>query len=101
MKGQFIEINFKSLHKNIILGNVYRPPRNNTNNYRTFIDEITPLLTYLESCNSEVVIAEDYNINLLKVNEIELFSEFFDAYLHVVSTPKIPYLQGFLTLKVH
>ena len=69
----------KSLHKNIILGNVYRPPRDNTNNYRTFIDEITPLLTYLKSCNSEVIIAGDCNINLLKVNKIELFSEFCDV----------------------
>ena len=46
-------------------------------------------LSYLEICNSEVVIAGDYNINLLKVNEIELYNEFFDTLSTRSFYPKI------------
>ena len=45
--------------------------------------------SYLEICNSEVVIARDYNINMLKVNEIELFNEFFDTLSPPSFYPKI------------
>ena len=50
----------------------------NTNiDYKKFIDEFTIILASLENCNSELIIAGDYNIDLLKVNENDVIGEFF------------------------
>ena len=66
-EGQFIEILFEnSCVKNLILGNIYRPPHDNNANYQQFINELTPLLITLGNRNSDVIIAGDYNIDLLK-----------------------------------
>ena len=54
--------------KNIILGNIYRPPRNTVNDYNIFTREFTGALEYLENLGPEILIAGDYNINLLKVS---------------------------------
>ena len=62
--------------KNIILGNVCIPPNNTNIEYKKFIDEFTIILASLENCNSELIIAGDYNIDLLKVNEKDVIGEF-------------------------
>ena len=66
---QFIEITGHLPSKNVILGNVYRPPKNTNIDYKKFTDEFTINLALLENCNSELIIAGDYNIDLLKVNK--------------------------------
>ena len=76
-EGQFIEINGNTI-KEIILGNIYRPPRDTIENYKTFVDELTPILTHLQKSKSEVIIAGDFNIDLLKSKEKYEFSEYFD-----------------------
>ena len=48
---QFIEITGQMPSKNVILGNVYRPPRNTNIEYKKFIDEFTIILALLENCN--------------------------------------------------
>ena len=53
----------------IILGNIYRPPRDINENYRQFIDEFTTVLAKLEISHSDVIIAGDFNIDLLKIHE--------------------------------
>ena len=53
-EGLFIEISGHTLNKNIIIGNIYRPPRDRNENYQTFINELTPILSGLESRNCEV-----------------------------------------------
>ena len=55
--------------KTIILGNVYRPPKDINENYQTFIDEFANKLVYLNNNRNEVIIAGDYNIDLLKIND--------------------------------
>ena len=48
-EGQFIEIYVDSMcPKKIILGNIYRPPRDINENYRQFIDEFTTVLASLK-----------------------------------------------------
>ena len=80
-EGQFIEITENTI-KTIILGNIYRPPRDIIENYKTFIDELTPILTHLQKSKSEVIIVGDFNTELLK-------------------SKKKMYLVNTLTLSVH
>ena len=54
-EGQFIEIYGDSMcAKKIILGNIYRPPRDINEKYRQFIDEFTTVLAKLERSHSDV-----------------------------------------------
>ena len=85
----FIEISEHTLNKNIIIGNIYRPPRDRNENYQTFINELTPILSGLESRNCEVFLTGDFNIDLLKIKKKPIFSEFFDVMISHSFYPKI------------
>ncbi len=75
------------LKKPIILGIIYRPPKDAK--YRQFIEEISPILSSFKNENSECIIVGDLNINLLKVNEGEVLGEFFDTLTENSFYPKI------------
>ena len=75
--------------KKIILGNIYRPPRDINENYRQFIDEFSTLLAKLERSHSDVIIAGDFNIDLLKIHEKPIFGDYFDAITGHSFFPKI------------
>ena len=68
-EGQFIEVTSNTINKKIILGNIWRPPRDIIENYQTFIEELYHKLVDLHKLKSEVMIAGDYNIDLLKIKE--------------------------------
>ena len=75
--------------KNLLLGNIYRPPHDNNANYQQFIHELTPLITTLGNHHSDVIIAGDYNIDVLKINDKPMFSDYFDAITSLSFFPKI------------
>ena len=75
--------------KKIILGNIYRPPRDINENYRQFIDEFSTVLAKLERAHSDVIIAGDFNIDLLKIHEKPIFGDYFDAITGHSFSPKI------------
>ena len=79
-EGLFIDITGENITNKITLGNIYKPPKNNSNNQNIscFIDEITPSLHTLSKENSYSILAGDFNIDLLKLNDRHLFSTFFD-----------------------
>ncbi len=58
--------------------------------YLEFIQEISPLLVSIEKENSECIVAGDFNIDLLKINEKAIFSE-------LPFTPKSHYQQDLRT----
>ena len=70
----------ETVSKKITLGNIYKPPKNNNNNpnITTFINEFSPLLDTLSHENCYSILAGDFNMDLLKLNERELFSDIFD-----------------------
>ena len=75
-EGQFIEIEKENVgKKKIILGNVYRP-RDTNENYNQFINEFFPMLSDFGKSKSDVIIAGDYNIDLLKVLEKPVIGEY-------------------------
>ena len=89
--GQFLEIFIKSKFnetKKIIVGNIYRPPRQNTENIITFIEEISSLLHKFDK-NKHVLITGDFNINLLKFQENNHINEFLETFISNGYIPKI------------
>ena len=83
-EGQFVEISGNGLNKNIILGNIYRPPRNLIENIRTFNEELSDILTSMYHNNSEFFLTGDYNIN-----DKEMNAEFLEMLCSLSFYPKI------------
>ena len=78
-EGQIIQIIGGGLSQSVIIGNIYRPPRPSTENYNEFINEFSTDISNLPCHqNNSVILAGDYNINLLKINEQEHCSILFD-----------------------
>ena len=77
-EGQIIYLKGGGLPKPIIIGNIYRPPRMLRDQIKQFINEFTSLILSLDKLNRSINIAGDYNLNLLKINENGMCSEFFD-----------------------
>ena len=89
----FLEIKHEKLKNKTIIGNTYKPPKDNYNcgNVNGFINELEPILCDLGNTNFEVLICGDYNINLLKINSEQHFSYFFDTMLTHSFFPKITF----------
>ena len=87
----FLELTHRSLNNKIIVGNRYKPPRDNNNpaNINVFMTELEPIIQELSSSNTEVLICGDYNINLLKLTGEAHFSDFFEMMLGNSYYPKI------------
>ena len=65
--------------KKLIVGNIYRPPREDNNNLSTFIDEFADLISSINRYNYPTYLCGDYNINLIKMNERRLYEDFFEV----------------------
>ncbi len=77
-EGQVVKVNEGGLKNKIRHYQYISAPKNRIDNFREFTEEITPILALMEKDNSECIIACDYNIDLLKLNEKEVYGEFFD-----------------------
>ena len=88
-EGQFIKVTGGGLFKDILIGNIYRPPRDLNENYKQFVSGFTHIISSFGRTNSDVIIAGDFNINLLKINEKEVFAEFFDTLISYSFYPHI------------
>ena len=87
-EAQFINLNNRN-GKTIVLGNVYRPPKCTTDEMlrhfindemlRHFINEIDRVLVEINKTKSVVMLAGDFNINLLKIYERPIFIEYFET----------------------
>ena len=65
------------------MGNIYKPPKenNNNSNIESFISELSPKLHNLARSKANIMIAGDFNINLLQLKSRPAFSNFFDLML--------------------
>ena len=90
-EGKFIKVTGGGLVNELSIGNIYRPPRDLNRNYKQFIEELMPILSLYEKDNSEMVLAGDFNINLLKINDREVFGEFFETLISSSFYPKITF----------
>ena len=89
-EGQIIQVKKgENLTKPIIIGNIYRPPNQLIDSYNEFINELSPVLKSLEKNNSEVIMSGDFNIDLLKLNDKQVISDYFDMLTNHSFYPKI------------
>ena len=88
-EGQFIEIFGKSITQKINLCNIYRPPRDQNNDIDIFLKDITPIIESLTREKYDLIIAGDFNINLLKLNTRNKYAEYLDVMLCNGLFPKI------------
>ena len=81
--GLFIEVSGELLCDKIIIGNIYRPPRLNNNNktIKEFCEELTPVISDISKNNCHIIIAGDFNIDLLQINERSEFQKYFDLFV--------------------
>ena len=73
----WVEIKNKS-SKNIICGCVYRHPRYSKTDYSEFNKYMDSTLNKLVKENKEIYICGDFNIDLLKMNELDTHLEFYN-----------------------
>ena len=97
-EGQLIEITVGGLKKPMIVGKIYKPPRDLNINHTQFFYKFSLLLSQLDCKKSEVIIAGDFNINLLKINDKEYPSEFYDTVTGFSFFPKITFPTRFSDL---
>ena len=94
-EGLFIRIKDLENQKDIVLGNIYRPPHDNNNqiNINTFVTELDQMLSSLTNNRDDFLIAGDFNINLLQINVVnkEHYAQFLDLMLAYSLFPKITF----------
>ena len=76
-EGLIIKVTGGGLSKAITIGNIYRPPSMVREHIRHFINEFSTIILSIEKSNITINLAGDYNLNLLKINEMAICSEFF------------------------
>ena len=88
---QFIEIPIENRHtsKKLVISNIYRPPRENIENYKSFIDDINRILNNFQKRGCEMVVTGDFNIDLLKIRTKPIVNDFFETFLSNGFIPKI------------
>ena len=83
-EGLFIKVTLND--RKFVLGNVYRPPRDNLENYQSFTNEFENVIKQFPG---DVTICGDYNIDLLKYNERNPVNDFLENILSNGFLPKI------------
>ena len=86
----FIEIKGNGLKPSVVC-NIYRPPRNDNRSISNFLNEFTPLITKICKENKNVFLTGDFNLDLIKANERDIYGEFLDLLLSLGLAPKISY----------
>ena len=81
-EGQFFKVTSSNFDYTITLGNIYKASRGyNVADMKAFINETEPIVSQLCKGNHEVILAGDFNINLLKCDSFELYNEFYEMFL--------------------
>ena len=77
-EGLFLEIFSEKLKKKIILGNIYRQPRDRNEDIKSFLNEYCDIIAKITDKTHDIIIAGDFNIDLLKLKSRELFAEYLE-----------------------
>ena len=92
-EGLFISVSGESIVKPVIIGNVYKPPRDNNNNDNidAFMSEFTPVISKITKLKSDSIVVGDTNIDLLQINHRLKYTEYLDFMLSNGFFPKISF----------
>ena len=88
-EAMFIEI--ENLNRSVIIGNIYRPPRESNELLTKFNDELNKAMHHKLIKSKKIIISGDFNINLLKINEKIMYANFFDMMTSISLLPNITY----------
>ena len=81
-EGQFFKVTSKNFNYTMTVGNIYKASRGyNIADMNAFISETEPIVNTLTKGNNELILAGDFNINLLKCDTLELYNEFYEMFL--------------------
>ena len=89
--GHFVEILLKCSsdnHRKVIIGNIYRPPRQTVDIIDTFTEQINNILRNFRNTNN-VIITGDFNLDLLKYQENRHIDGFLEMIITCGYVPKI------------
>ena len=88
----FIEIDINKFTQNttqsLILGNIYRPPRNTLADYTNFYNEMEEILQNYNN-KGNVLLSGDFNIDLLKIQERPIYHKFLEVLISNSYIPKL------------
>ena len=89
--SQFIEVIVNNdIHKKIIIGNIYRPPRQKVDDISTFLNDMNIIFDKLRNVNN-VILTGDFNVDLLKSKQINYVDEFLESFVSNGYFPKITF----------
>ena len=86
--GIFLSVKGEGI-KPFLLCNIYRAPRNDVGSIGSFLNEFKPIMQTFEKKFKNIVVCGDFNLNLIKVNEQEKYSDFLCFMLSIGLCPKI------------
>ena len=87
---QFIEVIINErTNTKIIIGNIYRLPRETTQEYELFMNEFTDVIDTFQNSRTDMIIMGDFNIDLLHIRDKQKVSDFFDLMVTNGLIPKI------------
>jgi len=87
-ESQFIKIKINKVDS-LIIGNIYRRPEDNYGNYMLFNEQMNNLYDKLNTNKCDVMLAGDFNIDLLKISSRPPFAEFLESVLSAGFMPLI------------
>ena len=87
----FLGISGKSGCPPLVIGNIYRPPKNSNENLSQFTNEIAQCISLFQHPHSKCIVTGDFNIDLLKINEKPLFREYFNTITSLGFTPRLTF----------
>ena len=92
-EGFFVDVFGQQMDKKNHISNICRPPKNRNNHNQSielFIEEFSPIIDKIRKNMSHGMIVEDFNINLLLIQERDQF-DFFDLMSVNGFLPKITF----------
>ena len=92
-EGLFITVSGETLSKPVIIGNVYKLPRENNNNANidAFMLQFSPIVSKISKLKSDSIIVGDTNIDLLQINNRTKYAEYLDFMISHGFFPKISF----------
>ena len=90
-EGLFLDIQHENMKTKAVIGNIYRPPRNNNCNkeVESFLEEFRPVLQKLNKDKTLILLSGDFNLNLLEIADREKIQEYYDSFASNGLYPKI------------
>ena len=77
------------LQKKFTLCNIYRPPRDSNKELDLFLKDFIPIIEKLSTESSDKIVVGDFNIDLLKLNTRQKYTEYLDLMLCNGFQPKV------------